>query len=165
MEVKSNKITFSDPCYDLDTWCMIKDIPFPNGKYETVVKTKSNDNLEIKIYNEKLTQYDRDQIIWKGIEGIVGVDSGQAGIFDANYYTQNHSCKPNKYGKCINEEWYRRICDITLDHENGCAGEIDNLGAVSSSGWGDGSYPAYLGELYGEVVAAKIVFIEEKKRR
>ena len=80
----------------------------------------------------------------------VGVDSGQAGFFDAARYVGGDD-----------EAFYDQVCELTL--EGICAGVID-FGAVSSSGYGDGSYRCFVAKnLQGEIVAAKIVFIEEEE--
>ena len=53
------------------------------------------------------------------------------------------------------------MCDITLTEEG--YGATDELGVVSSSGYGDGGYTAYLGKLGDKIVAAKIVFIDDEE--
>lgn len=78
---------------------------------------------------------------------IVGVDSGQAGFFDEEYFRKN----------CESENWYSRICRMT-ESDNRC-GCLNNLCAVSESGYGDGGYTCYTArDNDGMVVAADLVF-------
>ena len=76
----------------------------------------------------------------------VGVDSGQAGIFNEKYYEENQP----------KEEWYDRICELTNDEHFGV---IDNEGVVSRTGYGDGSYRAYAAFYDGKIVGIKIYYI------
>jgi len=57
--------------------------------------------------------------------GFINVDSGQAGFFDI------------KIEDLLNEEYYDRICNLTLSSNQG--GTIE-FGGFSSTGYGDGSY-------------------------
>ena len=163
IKIKNGKITFSDPCYRLGTWCAIYNIPFPNGEYRIQAKKTDEGDwgyrvAEIAIYNKKLVPENESReldIWWDELEGEVGVDSGQAGIFDSTYYEKFHN------ENSINDLWYDRICDITLTEEG--YGATDELGVVSSSGYGDGGYTAYLGKLGDKIVAAKIVFIDDEE--
>jgi hypothetical protein len=82
----------------------------------------------------------------------VGVDSGQAGIYDEDYYRQYHS-----EDDC-NDDWYGDICDLTTPF-----GTKDGKCVVSSSGYGDGGYDCYLlKDKNNEVVGFQIVFIEDE---
>lgn len=82
----------------------------------------------------------------------VGVDSGQAGFFDAVDYAQVYS------DKGAQEFFYDSICRQTVapDYFGGTA-----FGAASISGWGDGGYDCYVRRQGGLVVAAVIIFLEE----
>lgn len=82
----------------------------------------------------------------------VGVDSGQAGFFDANDY-------PEDGGE--DEAFYETCCRQTLDHNAGIVERFGrNMGAVSSTGWGDGSYDChYVTDDQGQVIAAGILYI------
>lgn len=160
-EVKNGKITLSDPCYDLSTTCMIKDVKFPNGIYRVDIREYDSPSwgkrvAELIIYNiNKVPENEGKEmdILWKEIEGEVGVDSGQAGIYDAIYYELHHSEND------IDEDWYDEICDLTYGKKH--YGTKDDSCVVSSSGFGDGGYQAFLGYLGEEIVGAKIEFIPE----
>lgn len=99
-----------------------------------------------------------------------GVDSGQFGFFDKDFYRNDESAKdlPKadfgvNYDREEGDQWYRACCKLTLGEEG--YGVLPN-GAVSSSGYGDGSY-----EVRGaidtrdsklEYVAFEVIFIEER---
>jgi hypothetical protein len=94
----------------------------------------------------------------------VGVDSGQAGIFDKSSFKNDsliekdpefhHAYRRDKPGG----RWYAACCDITLSEEE--AGVLLG-GVVSTSGYGDGGYDCFVVKSGDEVVAVKIVFIGE----
>ncbi len=162
IEIKSGKITFSDPCYELGTWCAIHNFPFPNGTYRVVSKgTNKTDGwgtrtAELIIYNiDKVPENEGREmdIWWEELDTEIGVDSGQAGIYDSKYYEKFHS-KDN-----VDENWYDKVGNITLRERQ--YGVVDNQCTVSRSGYGDGSYTAYIGKLNKDIVAAKIEYIPE----
>jgi hypothetical protein len=77
----------------------------------------------------------------------VGVDSGQVGFFDDAKYDD------------IPGDRYEEVCDHTLNDPY--ASCID-IGALSSSGHGDGCYTCYIEEdSHGTVIAARVVFIDD----
>ena len=91
----------------------------------------------------------------------VGVDSGQAGLFDASHYRDdtvipNHE---NLKDKEPSEIWYDHCCNITLSPLS--AGVLP-YGVVSSSGYGDGGYDCFIcRNEYGQIIRAEIEFIPE----
>jgi len=66
----------------------------------------------------------------------VGVDSGQAGVFDLSHYW-NDSVAPEVAPE---EVWYSMCCAVTLSE---CSAGVVPFGAVSSSGYGDGGYDGF----------------------
>ena len=83
----------------------------------------------------------------------VGVDSGQAGIYDEDYYNKYHTADD------CDDDWYDDICNLTNP-----AGTKDGKCAVSSSGFGDGGYTCYmLVNDDNQVIAISIVFIEDEE--
>ena len=95
---------------------------------------------------------------WVESEIHVGVDSGQAGFVDLEWFA-NYSAMGKGQGR--DGEWnktYRQFCDKTLKTEFsfGCLEHA----AVSSSGYGDGGYSLfYKTDDQGQVIAARIVYI------
>lgn len=101
-----DKVVISDPCYDLDTWC--------NGVLENVKPgiwhTKA-ENVNINGWGDRCTaliawhedveEPDEDDYELTGID--VGVDSGQAGIYDYNHFAHI------KGDENRDEQWYDSI--------------------------------------------------------
>lgn len=153
-KVKSGSLRVSDPCYDKDTWCagVIEDVK--NGNWESYIKldeTSSRVSELLTFYSDiSNATVKKDNWIEQPIE--VGVDSGQCGIFDDDYYPNG---KTGEYGDM--DSFYGKCCDITTSDFSG----VLEFGTVSSSGFGDGSYVCYALEDKNGVVGVKIVFIEE----
>lgn len=109
-----NTVVISDPCYDLDTWC--------NGVLENVKPgtwhTKS-ENLNINhwgercsaliVWHEDVEEPDEDKFEETGIH--VGVDSGQAGIYDYDHFAYI------KDDKDRDENWYDNIRTFGSDRK------------------------------------------------
>jgi len=99
---------------------------------------------------------------WRRQQGLVGVDSGQAGVFDAGYYHEKQIVPKNKVWKekplDPDDLWYSLCCEVTLG--NAQAGVIP-FGGVSSSGFGDGAYEWDSVEAGGEVVAVRVIFLKD----
>lgn len=80
--------------------------------------------------------------------GSIGVDSGQAGIFDADYYRKNVDDK----------QWYSQKPCRATSTERGFD-TLDDVAVVSASGWGDGCYVVYgVKDETGTIVNLTIVF-------
>lgn len=165
-EQKSDQVIVSDPSYDYDprehmpnSKLMKLNVVIINvmkgnwNAYVTVLENEKDRNAElISIHeNENICYIKENQ--WIKIDEI-GVDSGQAGIYDLKYF-QNLP----KYTK---DSWYKMNSEITLKEPN-YAGVIPH-GAVSSSGYGDGLYPVYIiKNKNGKITAIKINFIFEEE--
>lgn len=89
-----------------------------------------------------------------------GVDSGQCGFFDAAKYLQHQG---GEYGDL--STFYGQACAATATEGGNCSGGgiVMGFGAVSSSGYGDGSYEVYVYEVDGLAVAARVVFISDEE--
>jgi len=130
----SDSVRVSDPCYDMNTWCA--------GTIENVLPGKYNCSMEVSdkgAWGDRVSSitaihadYDADRLIYVLTRIDVGVDSGQCGIYDLDYFRDH----------CKSEEWYDRICNITLSKYLG--GIADGKCLVSRSGYGDGSYVCYV---------------------
>lgn len=134
------KVTVSDPCYEKGTWCQICDLEVLPGEYHPYIEYDEETGRVsvLAIWHEdyeinEAEEFDED------LMPTVGVDSGQAGFFDSEYYD---SYCDNDCAK-VDTDWYAHICALTIPDE-----EFDRHGAdtfdgrcvVSSSGWGDGGY-------------------------
>ncbi len=159
IRVDSGLIVIADPCYHFGIWCSgwLKVL---SGTYQCCIERVRSRVSKISIYHK---DYPNVRIN-EETDFEIGVDSGQAGFFEANYHHQ-YTFVPNLFGTETQEqkEWYNRICAITLNDEIGNAGIIDNLGFVSESGKGDGGYVCNIGRNEdGVIVAADVVFIDEQ---
>ena len=152
-----SKVVVSDPCYTLDTWCMAIIENVLPGLYYVDTETMYGHTSVLLVTNINLPE-----MTWELIENEIGVDSGQAGIFDFDTYrddsydTGGDLIFGRDWRDKPGDDWYQRICGINDD-----PGTYDR-GCVSSSGYGDGSYELELGKNSdGKVVGFRITFIKE----
>lgn len=143
----------SDPCYDRNVWCCGTVENCRIGTWEAaVLKTDEGDwgernaVLAVRFANggPKFSAINRAVCNgtgqWQECPFEVGVDSGQAGFFDEQYYQMDAVFgKPSDPTEEPGELWYRHCCEATMSRVS--AGVIP-YGVVSSSGYGDGGYAA-----------------------
>ena len=163
------EVYVTDPCYSVPTWCQTKLTNVLPGEWICTMiydeKGGSNRNAELylvhKDYQGKNLLYDWDWL------GDFGVDSGQAGVFDAASYRDDAYAAGittpevdfNLPGHDLEgDAWYEKMCKFTLANDGW---GTYAAGAVSSSGYGDGMYPVYSAEVDGKVVALQLVFIDQ----
>jgi hypothetical protein len=166
-EVVSGTLVCSDPCYELPTWCQ--------GVVENVKKGTWVAEVEYNDRGERVKElriHHKDSHWLSGkmerMNFTAGVDSGQFGFFDKDFYRNNESAKGLKkynFGEGFDEqegdEWYRACCALTLGEDN--FGVLPN-GAVSSTGYGDGSYEVFgQKDKDGEYVGFGVIFIDESE--
>ena len=154
-----NKVIVSDPCYGLNTWCQgVLENVLP-GTYDCEVEYSDEGAWGVRVASIEVTHEDCRAYGFESVNFTVGVDSGQAGIFDYEYYAKYHTDTNN--GLEVDDGWYDRVCDITLSEDS--AGTIDELGFVSSSGYGDGGYGCWVARNRdGYIVAIRIEYITEE---
>lgn len=167
-EIVSGKVRVTDPCYDTTTWCSTELKKVKNGKWNASTLKSDEDDwgircAELQVWHSDYNKHDVVNLSMKLVDADIGVDSGQAGIFDSKFFKDNKLAK-KEYDKTgakpfmEDDLWYSLSCDQTLAEEQW---GIVPYGVVSTSGFGDGSYRAYVTEKEGEVVAIKIVFIPD----
>ena len=173
-QITSGSLVCSDPCYTIDTWCMGIVNNVMKGTWIAEVMEDNFGGWGDRIAELTVCHESRypGHGKWEELPGSFGVDSGQFGFFDNEHYRKADSVKTmKKYdfgGDYLTDdsdpdgdEWYHACCELTLGPESW--GVLPN-GVVSSSGFGDGSYPVYgLKNDQGEYVAFKVVFIEEEE--
>ena len=146
------KVRVSDPCYGTDVWCSGVVDNVKEGTYNVDVEM-SDEGMwgnRVKSLTAIHSDYNGHSIIEKA-PFEVGVDSGQCGIYDEDYYRQYHD------NDDCNRDWYLDVCKLTDPF-----GTKDDKCVVSSSGYGDGSYDCFLlRDKNNEVVGFQIVFIED----
>lgn len=197
----NDKVMVSDPCYGMNTWCQGVVDNVLKGNYKCTVETSDEGEFGNRVsaiqvmhedYVKKSLEYSKENFE-------VGVDSGQAGIFDYEYYKRHHS--DDSEIEHVDNNWYWKVCELTAttkknpdyvkfvwdyDAENMVeqikryrewsrnakvswptiqildGNTIDNLGFVSSSGYGDGSYCCWTAHNdEGKIVAIRIEYITE----
>lgn len=164
------EVMVSDPCYDDPTWCQHKLKNVLPGEYS--VYNKYHDAGDWGRRNSMLIAVHQDYLLddlrWRMCESAnIGVDSGQAGIFDLPYYRKDSVFENEEsnflknfrnYSGEEGDVWYSHMCDRTLGDEGW--GHFEH-GVVSQSGYGDGSYNLYLSTINRKVVGICIDFSVE----
>lgn len=168
------EVVVSDPCYDIPTWCqaIVKNV-LP-GNYRTLV-IKGDEggwgtrcSRLIAIHEDYAHQDEKFR--WELYPGVIGVDSGQAGIFSRESYRKDELAEQigNGDGEGFGDgwaseegdKWYEKICTRTLSNERwGTYSE----GVVSSSGFGDGSYNLLVAKKNKKVVGFVIDFLLDRR--
>jgi hypothetical protein len=162
-KITSGKIHCTDPCYSIDTWCGNYNLRAQNGDW---VATIYYDDIEERVACWKAWLVEKthqatttESEKWERLPNEIGVDSGQAGIFDASIYPKTKK-EQGEYGEM--DTFYGKCCDATL-HTTGDCGTVVNQGFLSSTGYGDGEYTGYvLKNEQGEIFAVKVVFIDDE---
>lgn len=132
-------ISVGDPCYSSPGFI----VDAKEGNWKANVKTVNsfgNRVSRIIVHHENF-----NPVANLSTEShIIGVDSGQAGVFNDHY----DGCDEGFYAEC---------CKATLSKKG--YGYVSN-GFVSSSGYGDGGYEAVVFKQNDQAVCVEITFIE-----
>lgn len=155
-EVTSGALMASDPCYTSDTWCAGKIDNVKNGKWLSHAEFSYEKMWGKRVTSLQAWLSDSSPSNWIRVNKSFGVDSGQFGFFDYNYFINHES--EREYDS---PGFYKDCCDLTLSANKF---GLLNQGVVSSSGYGDGSYPVYIAKnTNGEVIGVKVVFISDEE--
>ena len=168
-EVKSGSIVCSDPCYVIPTWCQGVVDNVKNGTWiAEVIETDEGDwGKRIALLGIKHKDVDEPDANVDIMNFAGGVDSGQFGFFDKDFYRNDELAKDldkenfgENYDTQEGDTWYRACSKLTLGNDQW--GVLPN-GVVSSSGFGDGSYDVYgAKDGSGEYVYFSVIFIHEE---
>lgn len=172
-ELTGPVLRVSDPCYDRDVWCCGTIENCKPGSWETAVLMQDEGDWgirnailvarheeggpELEAFRKVLNGKDKT---WQECPFEVGVDSGQAGIFDDKHYQDNSVFDGMPAAEFDpDNSWYSHCCDITMSPLG--AGVLP-FGVVSSSGYGDGGYAAlkHIGQ-DGRTDSVFIVFLDD----
>lgn len=152
-EVSSGELRVTDPCYDPGTWCA-GTIRAKDGTWTAELRHSDEGSWGKRVAELVVRHEDHAGAEPNRLTGIdAGVDSGQCGFFDAAKYLQHQG---GEYGDL--STFYGQACAATATEGGGI---VMGFGAVSSSGYGDGSYEVYVHEVDGLAVAARVVFISD----
>lgn len=154
-KITSGKVILTDPCYKFDAK---KVVPARNGHWTISTRVNRQGYIcELVAFHKDTSKF---LITAKELEFTCPVDSGQAGIFDAELYARHQG---GKYGQL--DTFYGQVCYLTCDTEqSGGVVTIDDdtFGAVSTSGYGDGDYRMEGSFYNGELVGISIYFDEDE---
>ena len=106
-----DKVRVSDPCYDVDTWCAGTLENVLPGEYQCFTQRVDMKDWGVRIANTEVRHKNYLDVEPTELQDIdVGVDSGQCGIYDLEYFIE---ARKDKHG---DDEWYDRVCDITDEY-------------------------------------------------
>lgn len=108
-----SKVMVSDPCYGLGTWCQgVLNNVLP-GQYACKVEYSDEGDWGTRVSAIEVTHVDyKGKFLALNLESFeVGVDSGQAGIFDYEYYAKYHMDATER--PHVDDDWYDMVCDLT----------------------------------------------------
>lgn len=132
-------ISVGDPCYGHPS--VVEDAKSGNWTANvTTVESFGNRVSSIVVHHEKFNPAAKMTVE----SHIIGVDSGQAGVFNGHYDGNDG-------------EFYAECCKASLSQEG--YGYVSD-GFVTSSGYGDGGYEAIVFKENGKAVCVEITFIE-----
>ena len=110
-----NKVMVSDPCYGLGTWCqgVLENVLPGNQKCDVEYSDEGEWGERVSAIEVVHENYNRP-VEFEPEDFEVGVDSGQAGIFDYNYYIKYHT--DSKERDHVDDEWYDMVCNHTSEY-------------------------------------------------
>jgi hypothetical protein len=158
--ITTGKVMISDPCYEVGTWCQETEDFVRKGAWNAWIKQKDEGNWGMR--NSWLIacheKFRPTSLKWENKEANIGVDSGQAGIYDTRFYRRDEIISKDQIGTiCSDEPWYSANCKLTCETDMG-AGVLE-YGCVSNSGFGDGNYQHSVAISNKEIVGIRIRFI------
>lgn len=166
-----SRVIVSDPSYQLPTWCQAQVDDVLEGDYVTTAVRSTEggwgERCSFLIAIHKDHYKPDEKLTWRSYPAEIGVDSGQAGIFNSESYRKDDhhiDGEPYDFGWEYDKEpgdtWYRHMCERTLSNEHW--GTYDQ-GVVASSGIGDGCYVLYVAKKNKKVVGFVINFFMSRK--
>lgn len=178
-ECTGNKLMISDPGYSVGTWCqgVLDNVVPGTWKAGAVISDEKMMGKRVGtlyVTHSSMTEEDIEKLPVTKADFVVGVDSGQAGIFDSQHYRDDSVVTEPVVGGLFDtihiqptgdagEKWYDLCCSKTLQRIN--FGGVIPYGVVSTSGFGDGAYTCYYrANAEGQVVHLMIEFLDDKHR-
>lgn len=109
----NDKVRVSDPCYDVNTWCAGTLDNVLTGTYKCYSQDVDTGDWGVRIASIEVRHEDYLDVEPTELQNIdVGVDSGQAGIYDYDYFAKNKEDKDRE------DAWYERVCVHTGGYFN-----------------------------------------------
>ncbi len=162
-EVVSGQLLVTDPCYKDLNWCNCI-LNVKNGIWKIDANIRNTGSWGSRVYSIEAKHENAIRLNYRIHKTEIGVDSGQAGFFDPQFFQNDEIVKglqkDYKEEICKDEPWYSYCCDRTLAHKVG----VIPYGVVSSSGYGDGGYELETAtDENGTIIACRITFIEDEE--
>lgn len=173
--IESNSIIISDPAFPLkEISKVIRIQPVMKGRWIAFASIPSGGDWKgtvtklIAVHEDYAGKKRNWSPVYASgpapITRFVEVDSGQAGIFDASIYPETDTGDYEEVGK-------GKPCDGAINFYSKASchsyrnkfGIVAGRGVVSSSGFGDGSYPVHKEVRKGKIAALKIDFTKEPR--
>lgn len=162
--VESGKLVVTDPCYSIeDTEMQVHLGNVKKGQWTASISYTDYETVET------LTAYFAEKKPsgkWHVCDRLIGVDSAQAGIFDAVLFGRDESIPgevENVYGIEMGEEGLKYYVACSDKVASDDQGGIIPGGAVAMSGYGDGVYEVRIKyNISKEIVGVRINFSDEE---
>ncbi len=163
-------VIVSDPCYSDETWCQMNLTNVLPGEYRVFCKKSEVEDWgnRVSMLMVVHSDYEFEDLGWTP-EGNIGVDSGQAGIFNKSQFRNDNSDVPLGDGDISffsegffqksGDRWYTKMCSYTVGQKQW--GSYPD-GTVSSSGFGDGGYDVYTASIDNKIVGICIDYAVEE---
>lgn len=150
IDLSKGFVDISDPCYSKDTWCRTNNIKVKPGKYNCYMILSDENEWGMRVKESYIIHEDyKESDVFPICDhiAVIGVDAGLAGYMPSEIETLNKS----------GDVWSDFCYSIGRENEilyNNCY--------ITSSGYGDGSYPVYGAKEKGkeEYIALRILFID-----
>jgi hypothetical protein len=157
-EVVSGKLILTDPCLEKNQAQTLPNCK--KGTWKALYKMYEEEHRVADIIAHH-KDFDINDVEWDKEGPEVGVDSGQACIFDEKYYNDHTIIEGTPENLMISgkeDKFYGACCDITMVYP-GCG--VLKYGFISASGFGDWTYGSYYVQHpnSGEICAVRITFI------
>lgn len=171
-QVTGTKLMITDPCYTRSTWCQgIVEDALP-GTWEGIAEYSDEGSWgqRVSALEARHSSFNSASGRWETAKFEVGVDSGQAGVFDESRYPQGECGEYDERGS-----FYNRACHATSganpcdevdrpDPEDNMHGGVIDEGVVTSSGYGDGGYTCEIHRnAEGKADGVRVTFISEEE--
>ena len=152
-EITSGQVVITDPCY---TDVAEKMVPALNGTWKAAAYVDEN-----RVTTSLIVAHEKYFSRYPGYCGELDfscpVDSGQAGVFDAELYNRH---KGGEYSDL--NTFYGRVCAATRYVGGTVEMKGVTFGVATNSGFGDGSYPIYGQFVDGKLVSAYIEYVSDE---
>lgn len=170
-EVGSGKLVVADPGYGLETaktghGAILDGCRSGTWRAEVVVKHFGSPGFDIvsELYACHSSVTNAASLIWQKQSNMIGVDSGQAGVYDLTHFRDDslisYGMRASMAPVDPESLWYSYCCHLTRKKEEG---DVLPFGVVTSSGKGDGGYYFSIArDDRGQIIGVWIIFVDDR---